>query len=85
MTRRFDAEVVVEFLVDVAQRRRDPNIVANGKGEAVGLACAVIRVLAEDHDTNVGECGEVEGSEDRVESLVRTLWPQLFSILSSGD
>jgi EpsI family protein len=28
---------------------------------------------------------ELKKSEDRVESLVRTLWPQLFSILSSGD
>src|SRR5690606_40785624 len=48
-----DAEVGGEFLVDVAERRRERQPLTDAEAEAVRLAGAVVRVLAEDQDARV--------------------------------
>ena len=52
---RVDAEVGVQLLEDVLQRRRRGHPGPHGEAQAVGLAGAVVRVLAEDQHLHVGE------------------------------
>ncbi len=47
------AEVVAELLINIAQRRRHGHVGLHRKAQAVGLARAVIGVLADDADLGV--------------------------------
>ena len=59
-------EVVVQLLVHVAQRRRYGDTTTHGETQTVGLARAVIRILAEDDHLGVGVRREVQRGEDVV-------------------
>ena len=58
------AEIGVQLLEDVLQRRRWGNAVAHGETESFGLSGTVIRILAEEHDFDVGERTTIEGGKD---------------------
>ncbi len=60
---RRDAQIRVQFLVDILQRRRDAHAWAHRKRQAVGLIVAVIGVLAQDHHAHLVERGGVERVE----------------------
>ncbi len=59
-------EVGLELGEDVDQRRRHVDPGAHREAQPVGLARAVVRVLAEDHHLDRGVRGEVEGGEHLV-------------------
>ena len=61
---RGDAEVALDLLEDVVQRRRHRHARRHREAQAVRLAGAVVRVLAEDHHLHRVERRRVERGED---------------------
>src|SRR5690606_13601155 len=59
-----DADIRIDFLVDVHERRRNIDALANAEGEAVGLAGAVVGILTENHHLHVAVIRQREGAED---------------------
>jgi hypothetical protein len=53
-----DALIVVQLLVDVLERPWHRHIAGDGEGQAVRLAWAVIRILADDHHFRLGALRE---------------------------
>src|SRR5438034_6826962 len=60
------AHVIVQLAIDVPERRWHPNAMANGEGQAMRLAGARVRVLAEDHRLGLGGRREMQRGEDLV-------------------
>ncbi|MNN38170.1 hypothetical protein D3C81_1521540 [compost metagenome] len=60
-----DVEVALEFLVDVEQRRRRGDARLHRKAQPMGLAGAVVRVLAEDHYLDLVQWSGIERIEDQ--------------------
>ena len=58
------ADVGVDFFVDVLKRRWDGDAVVYRKTETVGLAAAVVGILAQDDDFHLLEWARVERVED---------------------
>lgn len=70
------AEVAIEFLVDIIQRRRYRNPLADGEAEPLRLSEFVVRVLPDDNHANLVERADVEGTEylcGRGETLPRAV------------
>lgn len=63
-TRHGASKIGVQFLEDVAQGRRVGDTRANREAQTVGLSGTVIRILAENHDLDLGERSQVQGGED---------------------
>ena len=63
---RRDAQVGLELLEDVLQRRRRWYPPAHREAQAVRLPGAVVRVLAQDHGLDLGVRGQVQRGEDLV-------------------
>ena len=61
-----DSEVGVNFLEDINQRRRRGYVRAYGEAQAVGLAGAVVGVLAEDNHAHLIQRCTVQGVEAMV-------------------
>ncbi len=59
-----NAEIALDLLVDVLQRRRHRHARLHGKAQPVRLAEAVVRVLAEDHHLHRVERRGIERGED---------------------
>ena len=58
---RRDTQVGAQFLEDVDEARRNCHAAIDGEAQAVRLAGAVVRVLAEYHDPCVAECRDMQG------------------------
>ena len=61
-----DPKIGLEFFEDVDERWRKPDAVVHAEAETVRLPWAVVRILAEKHDPDVGEGGEMQGRENLV-------------------
>ena len=64
-TRHGHAEVVVQFLEDVLQARRERHAVGHRERETMGLSRSVVGVLSQDDDLHPVERREVEGIENQ--------------------
>jgi hypothetical protein len=56
----------MQFFEDVSQRRRQGLSGKNREAQSVSLADIVIRILAQDHDSNLIQWSQSEGVEDIV-------------------
>ena len=59
-----NAEIALEFPVDVRQRGRHAHTLRDAEAQAVGLTRPVVRILAEDEHLGLGERGEVQRRKD---------------------
>src|SRR4051812_42366409 len=59
-----DAEIALQLLEDVVQRRRNRDARLHRETQAVRLSGAVVGILAEHHDLGLFERGRVERGED---------------------
>jgi hypothetical protein len=75
MRRRADAKVIFEFFKDIDQGRRFGNTVGNGKTQSVGLARAVVRILANKHHLDLPERSMVKGIKNEGP---RRKYPEFF-------
>jgi hypothetical protein len=64
VVRTRDADVALQFLEDVVQRRRHGNARLHGEAQPVRLSRTVVGILAEHHDLDVVERRGVERTED---------------------
>jgi len=60
------AQILTQFPIDVHERRWLPYALADGEGQAVRLASAVVRILAEDHHLRLGARRETQRGENLV-------------------
>ena len=57
-------QIVVQFLINIDERRRDRHIFVHGKAQAVGLSVPVIGILAENNDFYVFKGRQIERVEN---------------------
>lgn len=74
------SNVANDFFVDIQKRWRNINAVLNGKGEAVGLAWAMVRVLPKNDDANFVEGRLCEGFKN----LCRR-WVDFASLIGAAN
>lgn len=72
------AQVILDFFVHVAQRRRGYDALLHRKAQAVGLSRTVVRILSDDHHLDVVERGGVKGIENVLAGRVNGLASFLF-------
>lgn len=61
----FHSQIGFDFFVNIDERRRRYDAVRNREGEAVGLAGAVVGILAEDDDPYLIDRDAIEGVENK--------------------
>src|SRR5690606_14260545 len=79
VVRDWTAQVVVQFLEDVLQRRRRRHARLDGKAQPVGLSGPMIRVLAQDAHLCLGVRRVMQGVENVVHVRVNRARPVLFN------
>ena len=65
MPRRLRTEIILQFPIDIQQRRRRLDADLHGEREPMCLSVAVIRILSEDDDLRICKTCVVQCVEDR--------------------
>ncbi len=64
VVRNQKTDIIMKFLVDILERRRDFHPLLYRETETMGLSRFVIWILPQDHNLDLGKRGQVESVED---------------------